>query len=86
MSFAHGEKFCEECCGTFIPRVDGFLVLVKPLFRLPREGEGKQMEPDACWCDVFYDDSVTQLKEVLQVSTCVLSRQTIELVCLHPCD
>ena len=41
------------------------------------------MEPDACWCDIFYDDCVAQLKEVLKVCTCVLTRQTIELVCLH---
>jgi hypothetical protein len=32
--------------------------LVKPLFHLPREGEGKQMEPDTSWCDVFDDDGV----------------------------
>ena len=81
--FAHGQKFCEEHHGTFAPRVDSSLALVKPLFCLPRKGEGKQMEPGASWCDPFDDDGVAQLKEVLQVCTCVLTWQTIELVCLH---
>ena len=44
------------------------------------------MEPYASWCDVFDDDGVTQLQEVLHVCTCVLARQTIELVCLHHRD
>ena len=69
--------------GTFDARVDSFLVLVEPLLHLPREGEGKQTKPDACWCNVFYDNSVAQLKEVLKVRACVLARQTTELVCLH---
>ena len=44
------------------------------------------MKPDALWCDVFYDDGVTQLEEVLEVRVCVLARQTTELVCLHHRD
>jgi hypothetical protein len=71
-----GKKLCEERRDTLVPRVDSFLVLIKPPLRLPRKGEGKQAEPDACWCDVFYDDGVTQLKEVLEMSNCVLARQT----------
>ena len=51
-------KIHEECCETFVPRVDSFLLFVKPLFCLPRKGEGKQMEPDASLCDVFDDDGV----------------------------
>ena len=39
--------------------------------------------PDASWCDIFDDDGVAQLKEVLQVCTCVLACQAIELACLH---
>jgi hypothetical protein len=84
--FAHREKLCEEHRRTFVPRVDSFLVLIEPLFHLPREGEGKQAEPDASWCNVFNDDSVVQLKEVLEMSTCVLARQTTKLVCLHHHD
>jgi len=44
------------------------------------------MEPDASWCDVFDDDGVTKLQKVLQVCTCVLARQTTELVCLYHRD
>ena len=44
------------------------------------------MEPYVSWCDVFDDDGVSQLQEVLQVCTCVLARQTTELVCLHHHD
>jgi hypothetical protein len=86
MGSAYGKKFREEHRGTFVPCVDGFRILVKPLFHLPREGEGKQTKLDACWCDVFYGDAVTQLKEVLQMSTCILARRSTELVCLHHHD
>jgi len=44
--FAQREEFGEERRGTFVPRADGFLVLIKPLFCLPQEGERKQAEPD----------------------------------------
>jgi hypothetical protein len=44
------------------------------------------MEPYASWCDVFDDDGVAQLQEVLQVCACVLAWQTIELVFLHHRD
>jgi hypothetical protein len=74
--FAYGEKLREECCKTFVPCTDSFLLLVEPMFRLPYKGEEKQMEPDASWCDVFYDNGVAQLQEVLQVSTCILAWQT----------
>ena len=76
-------KLCEERLGTFVPCVDSSLALVKPLFHLPHKGEGKQTEPDASWCDVFDDDGVAQLKEVLKVCTCILAWQAIEQVCLH---
>ena len=74
--FCPWEKFREECRGTF----------VEPLFCLHRKGEGKQTEPDASLCDIFYDDCVAQLKEVLQVCVHVLARQTTELVCLYHHD
>ena len=34
-------------------------------------------------CDVFDDYGIAQLKEVLQMCTCVLAWQTTELDCLH---
>ena len=72
IGFAYGEKLHEERCGTFVPRTHSFLFLVEPLFRLPRKEEGKQTEPDASWYDVFDDDGVAHLQEVLQVCTCIL--------------
>jgi hypothetical protein len=69
----------------FFPRVDNFLVFVEPSFHLPHEGEGKQTEPHALWCNIFYDDCVTQL-EVLEMCVCVLTKQTTEWVCLHHHD
>jgi hypothetical protein len=59
IGFAHGEEFSEERHGTFVPLVDGFPVLVEPLFRPPREGEGKQVEPDAYRLNILDDDCVT---------------------------
>jgi hypothetical protein len=67
--FAHGEKFHKERRGTFVPHVGRFLALVKPLFHLPREREGKHVEPYASWCDFFDENGVAQLKEVLKVCT-----------------
>jgi hypothetical protein len=55
--------------GTFVPHVGRFLALVKPLFHLPREREGKHVEPYASWCDFFDENGVAQLKEVLKVCT-----------------
>jgi hypothetical protein len=78
-----GKNFARNVVEHFIPHVDGFLVLVEPLLRLLHEGEGKEIEPDACWCDIFYDNGVAQLKKVLKVHACVLTRQTTKLVCLH---
>ena len=86
IGFAHGKKFREECRGTFVPHTDSILLLIKPLFLFPHEGKGKHTEPDASLCDVIDDDGVAQLQEVLQVSTCILAWQTIELVCLYHQD
>jgi hypothetical protein len=41
IGFAHGKEFCEERSGAFASRVDSFIVLVEPLFRLPHGVEGK---------------------------------------------
>ena len=81
IGFAHGEELGDECHGTFVLHFDSFLFLVEPLFCPPREGEGKQAEPDALKCDILGDDSVAQLKEVLEMHVCVLARQTSSLVC-----
>ena len=86
IGFAHGEELGEERRETFVPRLDSFLFFVEPLLRRPREGEGKQAEPDALRCDILEDDSVAQLEEVLEMHVCVLIRQTMELVCLHHRD
>ena len=83
IGFVHGEKFCEEHRGTFVPHTNSFLLFVQQLFHLPREGVGKQTEPDASLCGVFDDYGVAPLQEVLQVCTCILAWQTTELVCLH---
>jgi hypothetical protein len=76
----------EKRHGTFVPRVDNFPFLVQPLFHLPREGEGKQAEPDACRLNVLDNNSVTKLEEVLEMHVRILTWQTRELVCLHHRD
>ena len=83
IGFAHGEELGAERRKTFVPHLNSFLFLVKPLLRLPREGEGKQAEPDALRCDILDDDHVAQLKEVLEMRVRVLAWQTMQLVCLH---
>ena len=86
IGFANGEELGEERRGTFVPRLDSFLLLLEPLLLLPREGEGKQAEPDALRCEILDDNSVSQLEEVLEMRVCVLARQTMELVRLHHRD
>ena len=46
ISFAQREELSEERLGTLVPHADSFLVLIKPLFHFPQEGERKQTEPD----------------------------------------
>ena len=86
IGFAHGKELGEERRGTFVPRFDSFSVHIEPLFRPPREGEGKQAEPNALRCDVLDDHRVAQLEEVSEMHVCVLAWQTMELVCLHHHD
>ena len=83
IGFAHGEELDEERRGTFVPCLDSFLFLVEPLLRFPREGEGKQAEPDALKCDILDDNCVTQFEEVLEMRVHVLAWQTMELVCRY---
>jgi len=61
IGFSHGEKLREEHHGTLVRHTDSFLLFVEPLFRLSHEGEGKQTEPDAGWCNIFDDDGVALL-------------------------
>jgi hypothetical protein len=72
ISFAQREEFREEHRGTFVPRADGFCVLVEPIFCLPQERERKQTEPDCICRDTPYDYGLTEFKEVLQMSIGVL--------------
>ena len=41
IGFAQREELGEEHRGTLVPRADGFLILIKPLFHLSQEGEWK---------------------------------------------
>jgi hypothetical protein len=52
------------------------LSFVEPLFRLPHEGEGERAKTYSFRCDVFDDVGVAQFKEVLQVSTGILTWQS----------
>ena len=83
---AHREELGEECCGALFPCVNSFLALIKPLFRLSGEGNGKQTEPDTVLRDILDDDGVAQLKEVLKVGVGILTWQATELACLHHRD
>jgi hypothetical protein len=78
IGFAHRKEFSKEHRRTFAPCVDNFLVFEEPLFCLPHEGEGKLTEFDGIWRDIFDDDGVAKLEEVLQMHICVLACQSIE--------
>ena len=58
--FAQWEEFCEEHLGAFGPDVD-VLFFIKPLFRLPQEGKGKQTKLDNVGGDTPYDNGVAEL-------------------------
>ena len=63
IGFAQREEFGEERHGTFVPRANGFLVLIKPLFRFPQEGEGKQEEPDGVSRNISYGYGIVRALE-----------------------
>ena len=69
--------------GTLVPRADGFLVLIKPLFRLPQEGERKQAEPDSVSRNAPYSYDFAELQEVLEMGVSVLIRLATEWASLH---
>ena len=62
-----------------MPRADSFLVLIKPLFHLPQEGERKQAEPDGVSRNAPYGYSLAKLQKVLEMGVGVLIRLATEL-------
>ena len=81
--FAQWEEFGVERHGTLVPRADGFLVLIKPLFRLPQEGERKQAEPDGVSRSAPYGYGLAQLQEILEMGIGVLILLATEWARLH---
>ena len=69
--FAQWEEFYEERLGAFGLGVDVFF-LVKPLFRLPQQGEGKQTKLDNIGGDTPYHYVVVELQEILQMRIGIL--------------
>ena len=59
------------------------LFFIKPLFRLPQQGEGKQTKLDNVGGDTPYDNGVAELQKILQMCICVLIRLATELASLH---
>ena len=83
IGFAQREELSEERRGTLVPCADGFLVLIKPLFLLPQEGERKQAEPNGISLNAPYSYSLAELQEVLEMGVCVLIRLATEWTSLH---
>ena len=65
---------------------DGFLVLIKPLFRFPQEGEGKQAEPDGVSHNALYGYGLAKLQKVLEMGIGVLIWLATEWASLHHVD
>jgi hypothetical protein len=85
MGFTHQEELRKEHRGILVPCIDNFLVLIKPLFHPPQEGEWKQTKYNDLWCDTLYIDGVALLQAVLEMCIGVLARQPTEWICLdHP--
>jgi hypothetical protein len=80
IDFTQWEEFGEERFGALGQSIDNFLVFVEPLFRLPLEGKGKQMESDNIMLNYLQDNSVAQGKELLQMHIGVLVRLATELM------
>ena len=57
--------------------------MIKPLFRLPQEGERKQAKPDGVSCNAPYGYGFAKLQEVLEMDVGVLIRLTTEWASLH---
>ena len=67
----------------FVPCADCFFVLIKPLFRLPQEGERKQTEPDGISRNAPYGCGLAKLQKVLEMGVGVLIRLSTEWASLH---
>ena len=72
-----------ERCGTLVPRADGFLVMIKPLFCLPQEGDRKQAEPDGVSRNVPYGYGLAKLQNVLEMGDGILIRLAAQWASLH---
>ena len=83
--FAQWQELCEERLRAIIPGVDG-LFHVKPLFRLPQQGEGKQTKLDGIGGDPPYDYGVAEPRKILQMCVDVLIWLATERSNLHHVD
>ena len=81
--FAQQEELGEERHRTFVPHADGFLVLLKPLFRFPQEGERKQREPDSISHNASYGYGLAKLQKVLEMGVGILIWLATEWASLH---
>ena len=57
--------------------------MIKPLFRLPQEEEGKQAEPDGVSRNAPYGYGLAKLQKVLEMGVGILIRLTTEWASLH---
>ena len=84
--FAQREELGEERRGTFVPHANGFLVLVKPLFFLPQEGQRKYTETDSIIRNAPYGYGLAELQKVLEVGVAVLVWLATKWASLHHVD
>ena len=57
--------------------------MIKPLFRLPQEEEGKQAEPDGVSRNAPYGYGLAKLQEILETGVSVLIRLATKWASLH---
>ena len=84
--FAQREGLGEERRGTFVPRADGFLVLVEPLLCLPQQGEREQTKPNGVSRNALYGYNLLELQKILEVGIGVLIRFATKWASLHHVD
>ena len=83
IGFAQREELGEKRRGTLVPRADGFLVLIKPLFHFPQEEERKQAKPDDVSRNAPYGYGLAEFQKVLEMSVGVLIWLATEWASLH---